>query len=374
MINLDNELSEIQVVSLEQAVAAPYCSLLMAAAGARVIKIERPEGDFARSYDTGANGKSTIFAWLNRGKESIAMNLKDPIEKELLEKILAKSDIFLSNLTPGSLEKLGLGHHHLNLINPRLISCEITGYGEKKEAKSLKAYDFLVQAESGLCSVTGTEESPSKVGISITDLSTGLTAFSAILRALIQRSKSNTGLRLSISMFDVLADWMNMPLLAHRYMGGGPRRSGLKHTFIAPYGAYNCGDNAQILLAVQNNREFAAFCEKILEDKNLNHNPKFFDNPQRYKNRLELDGIITKKFSGMTLKAVKVKLDDAGIANAQLNDVNSLSKHKFLRNEQAFFADTPISLAALPVKTKTGTPDKVPELDDHGESIRSEFK
>ena len=372
-MELDNELSDILVVSLEQAVSAPYCSLLLAAAGARVIKIERPEGDFARSYDIGADGKSAIFAWLNRGKESVAMNLKDPRDKKILEKILLKSDVFLSNLTPGALKKLGLAYDYLNLINPSLISCEITGYGETKEANSRKAYDFLVQAESGLCSVTGTEKNPSKVGISITDLSTGLTAFSAILRALIKRSKSTRGLRLSISMFDVMADWMNMPLLAHRYMGGAPKRSGLKHTFIAPYGVFVCGDNLQILLSVQNNREFAIFCDKILGDKNLTKDPKFCDNPQRYENRLELDSIISKKFKEMTQKIVKKKLDNAGIANSQLNDVASLSRHEFLRNEQADFSNTSISFAALPIKNSTGTPEKVPDLNAHGKSIRSEF-
>ena len=373
-MDLDRELSGILVVSLEQAVAAPYCGLLLAAAGARVIKVERPEGDFARSYDTGANGKSSIFAWLNRGKESITINLKDPKDKKLLKKILTKSDIFLSNLTPGALKKLRLDYEQLKSINPRLISCEINGYGETKEAQSRKAYDFLVQAETGLCSVTGTEENPSKVGISITDLSTGLTAFSAILRALIQRSKNNKGLRLSISMFDVMADWMNMPLLAHRYMGGAPKRNGLKHTFIAPYGSFNCSDNKKVLLSVQNNREFAVFCDEILGDKSLKNNSKFCDNPQRYANRLELDEIISTIFQKMTQKKIKKKLTDAGIANSQLNSVADLSSHDFLRNELASFSMTSISIAALPIKTTSGTPEKVPDLNDNGTNIRSEFK
>ncbi len=372
-MELDKELSGILVVSLEQAVAAPYCGLLLASAGARVIKVERPEGDFARSYDTGADGDSAIFAWLNRGKESIALNLKDTKDKKVLEKILKKSDVFLSNLAPGSLDKLGLNRTQLNSINPTIITCEITGYGTKKDALTRKAYDFLVQAESGLCSVTGTEDNPSKVGISVTDLSTGLTSFSAILRALIQRSKSHKGIHLSISMFDVIADWMNMPLLAHRYMGGTPKRSGLKHTFIAPYGAFKCSDGKQILISVQNNREFEVFCEKILDNKHLSKNPKFSDNPQRYRNRIELDGIITESFLEMTKHQIQRKLDRVGIANAELNTVENLSHHKFLRNESAKFSIASLSVAALPVITKSGTPKKVPQLNENGESIRSEF-
>ena len=297
-----NELSDITVLSLEQAVAAPYCGLLLAEAGARVIKVERPEGDFARDYDNGANGESCIFAWLNRGKESICLNLKENDDLNFFKILSSKSDILLSNLAPGTLEKLGIFINDLREENPGLITCKITGYGESSEANNKKAYDFLVQAESGLCSVTGTENSPARVGISITDLSTGLTAYSAILRALIKRGKTGIGIDVSISMFDVMADWMNMPLLAHRYMGGAPKRSGLKHTFIAPYGSFNCGDNKKILLSVQNNREFAVFCDDILGDKNLKDNPKFCDNPQRYANRFELDEIISNVFQKMTQK------------------------------------------------------------------------
>ena len=252
-----------------------YCGLLLASAGARVIKIERPEGDFARSYDSGVNGDSAIFAWLNRGKESISLNLKNNDDKNLLKKMINKADVFISNITPGSLEKLDLDYSKAKLTNQRLIFCEINGYGNSEKAKSKKAYDFLIQAESGLCSVTGTESNPSKVGISITDLSTGLTAYSAILRGLIQRNKTNKGMSISISMFDVMADWMNMPLLAHRYMGGAPKRNGMKHTFIAPYGTFKCKNNDEILISIQNNREFEIFCKNILKKESLHKNPKF---------------------------------------------------------------------------------------------------
>ena len=225
-MGLDNELDGTVVVSLEQAVAAPYCGLLLADAGARVIKIERPEGDFARGYDAGADGQSAIFAWLNRGKESICLNLKDVADTDLIRQILRQADVFVSNLAPGAVDRMGLTGEALRVDNPRLITCTISGYGDTGAAARKKAYDFLVQAESGICSVTGTEETPARVGISLTDLSTGLTAFSAILRALLQRGRTGQGIDLKISMFDVMADWMNMPLLAHRYMGGAPGRTG----------------------------------------------------------------------------------------------------------------------------------------------------
>ena len=372
-MSLDDELSDLLVISLEQAVAAPYCGLLLASAGARVIKIERPEGDFARFYDSGVNGDSAIFAWLNRGKESISLNLKNNEDKNLLKKMLNKADVFISNLTPGSLEKLGLDYSKINATNQRLIFCEINGYGNSENAKSKKAYDFLIQAESGLCSVTGTESNPSKVGISITDLSTGLTAYSAILRGIIQRHKTKRGMSISISMFDVMADWMNMPLLAHRYMGGAPKRNGMKHTFIAPYGTFKCKNNDEILISIQNNREFEKFCKKILKKESLHKNPKFKNNPERYKNRVELDEIITKCFSKYLKDEIQKKLNQEGIANALLNDIADLSNHQFLKNENAIINNERISIAALPIKTSNKFQIKVPSINENGKKLRSEF-
>ena len=372
-MSLDDELSDLLVISLEQAVAAPYCGLLLASAGARVIKIERPEGDFARSYDSGVNGDSAIFAWLNRGKESISLNLKNNDDKNLLKKMINKADVFISNLTPGSLEKLDLDYSKAKLTNQRLIFCEINGYRNSEKAKSNKAYDFLIQAESGLCSVTGTESNPSKVGISITDLSTGLTAYSAILRGLIQRNKTNKGMSISISMFDVMADWMNMPLLAHRYMGGAPKRNGMKHTFIAPYGTFKCKNNDEILISIQNNREFEIFCKNILKKESLHKNPKFKNNPERYKNRVELDEIITKCFLRYSKDKIQKKLDQEGIANALLNDIVDLSNHQFLKNENAIINNECISIAALPIKTSKKFQIKVPSIDENGKKLRSEF-
>ena len=250
----------------------------------------------------------------------------------------------------------------------------ISGYGDKGAAAKKKAYDFLIQAESGLCSVTGTPDSPARVGVSLTDLSTGLTAFSAILRALFQRGRTGVGIDLKISMFDVLADWMNMPLMAHRYMGGAPARSGLKHSFIAPYGAFGCGDGGRVLLSVQSNREFAALCRDVLEQPGLSDDPRFAQNPDRYVNRVALDAIVTACFAQFETPEVLVKLEAAHIANAQLNSVADLSEHPFLRNASAMIGSTQIEMAALPVKTDGGLVIHVPGLDEHSADLRLEFQ
>ena len=373
-MGLNKELDGITVVSLEQAVAAPYCGLMLADAGARVIKVERPEGDFARGYDAGANGQSTIFAWLNRGKESICLNLKAEDDLALMRRMLATADVFVSNLAPGSVARMSLTGEDLRRANPGLITCMISGYGDKGAAAKKKAYDFLIQAESGLCSVTGTPDSPARVGVSLTDLSTGLTAFSAILRALFQRGRTGVGIDLKISMFDVLADWMNMPLMAHRYMGGAPARSGLKHSFIAPYGAFGCGDGGRVLLSVQSNREFVALCRDVLEQPGLSDDPRFAQNPDRYVNRVALDAIVTACFAQFETPEVLVKLEAAHIANAQLNSVADLSEHPFLRNASAMIGSTQIEMAALPVKTDGGLVIHVPGLDEHSADLRLEFQ
>ena len=372
-MGLKNELSGHLVVSLEQAVAAPYCGLLLADAGARVLKVERPDGDFSRGYDKGADGKSAIFAWLNRGKESICLNLKDKSDIRVLRRMLQAADILLSNLAPGALDRLGLIGEVLREDNPGLITTAITGYGENKAATGRKAYDFLVQAESGICAVTGTEDAPARVGISLTDLATGLTAFSAILRALVQRGRTGRGVDLSISMFDVMADWMNMPLLAHRYMDGAPGRMGLKHSFVAPYGAFVCGDGGQVLLSVQSDREFAAFCKSVLKRPALTEDPRFSGNTDRFANRAALDAIVTEAFAHLDREAVLEMLDAANIANARLNSVADLSDHPYLRNASAHFGQAELALAALPVRTEMGTPVEVPALDRHGSALRKEF-
>ena len=368
---LNRELEGLLVVSMEQAVAAPYCGLLLADAGARVIKVERPEGDFARLYDKGADGNSVFFAWLNRGKQSIAIDLNNDDDAHLLHAIVDDADIFLSNLAPGALERRGFGWGELSKTNPGLISCSISGYG--RDGGNKKAYDFLVQGESGLCSVTGTDSQPSRVGVSMADISTGLTAFSAILRALIQRGRSGEGVDLDISMFDVLADWMNMPLLSERYLGGAPPRLGLTHALIAPYGAFPAKDGSQVLLSVQSNREWKVFCEQVLGQPALAEDPRFVDNPDRLANRDQIHVIINGVFSKLERAEVMSKLDEARIANAQLSSVADLSTHEFLKNQSIQFAGKSLKIAELPVPTDARRPDLVPLLDEHGLLIRQEF-
>lgn len=372
-MSLGKELDGVLVISLEQAVAAPYCGLLLADAGARVIKIERPDGDFARGYDAGANGESTIFAWLNRGKESLCLDLKNSQDISFILKLLSKADVFISNLAPGAVTRMGLDGKTLRELNPKLIFCRVSGYGETGEAAEMKAYDFLVQAESGVCSVTGTKETPSRVGVSMTDLSSGLTAFSAILRGLIKVSQTGKGMDISISMFDVMADWMNMALLSHRYMGGAPERTGLQHSFISPYGAFHCGDGNQVLLSIQSNREWASFCEHVLKDLDLINDPRFKNNTDRFSNRVDLDFIVNQCFSKYNKSDVIELLKKANIAFASLNSVSDLSNHQFLKTTEARIGNTQIEFAALPVANDFGSPIGVPSLGQHNKLIKEEF-
>lgn len=372
-MGLGRELEGITVVSIDQAVAAPYCSLLLADAGARVIKVERPEGDLARGYDRGAGGNSAIFAWLNRGKESICIDLNQPDDAALLHRMLETADVFVHNLAPGALRKRGFGGDELRIRNSKLITCDISGYGNSGPGASKKAYDFLVQAESGVCSVTGVNDSPSRVGISLCDIATGMTAFSAILRALIRRGISNQGMDLSISMFDVMADWMNMPLVSHRYMGGAPKRLGLSHALIAPYGAFDAADG-QILIAIQSNREWKIFCDQILDRPELGDDKRFRDNTERVTNRDALHDIINQRFSQFSKQDMIARLDQARIANAQLSSVEDLSRHEFIRDLTIQFGETEIDVADLPVKIETSRQTEVPTLNQHGDKIREEYQ
>ena len=371
-MGLYRELDGIFVVSLEQAVAAPYCGVLLADAGARVVKVERPEGDFARSYDRGADGRSTIFAWLNHGKESVCLDLNAPEDEALLRAMLREADVFVHNLAPGAMDRRGFGGAALREVNPALITCEITGYGSEGAAAKRKAYDFLIQAEAGLCAVTGTPDSPARVGVSITDLSAGLTAFSAILRALIQRGRTGKGIDLSISMFDVIADWMNMPLMAHRYFGPAPQRLGLTHTFVAPYGAFEAADGV-VMISIQNNREFRVFCDAILGQAALADDARFADNPDRVANRDALTEIINTVFRHHDRDDLIRNLEGAKIACARLSEVEDVSEHEFLRNTDLDFGGFGVSIADLPVRTLAGRRIDVPMLGMHTEALRKEF-
>ena len=370
---LQNELAGVVVVSIEQAVAAPYCGLLLADAGARVIKIERPEGDFARHYDKGAEGQSSIFVWLNRGKESICLDLSDQADFALLGRLLNTADVLISNLSPGAMDRRGLTGDILRQTNPGLITAKISGYGSSGPAASKKAYDFLVQGESGVVAVTGTEDHPARVGVSLTDLSTGLTAFSAILRALHQRHRTGLGLDLEITMFDVMADWMNMALCGYRYFGGAPKRTGLTHGFVAPYGAFQTGDGKQVLLSIQNDREWADFCTAILRRPELADDPRYRHNPDRYANREAMTAIINQAFDAYTKDTLLSMLAETRIACASLNSVEEVSEHPFLQNRTVSMGDTVIDIADLPVRRQGGSVNKAPLLGEHSQKIRQEF-
>ena len=372
-MGLHQELSGLLVVSMEQAVAAPYCGLMLADAGARVIKIERKEGDFARGYDRGANGNSVFFSWLNRGKESIAIDLNSDDDEALLRSMLEKADVFLHNLAPGALARRGFGGDALREHNPGLITCEINGYGSSGPGARKKAYDFLVQAESGICAINGTREQPARVGISICDIASGQTAFSSILRALIQRGRTGTGIDISIAMFDVMADFMNFPLLAHRYLGGAPERMGLTHALIAPYGAYRVKGDGQILIAIQSDREWCTFCDAVLGQPELGQDPRFVNNTERVRHRDVMDKIINVVFGRYDIDEITQLLDDAQIACGRLSSVEDLADHALIRNQVADFDGVEVSMADLPVVTDGVRPTVVPVLDQHGSSIRKEF-
>ena len=372
-MGLHQELSGLLVVSMEQAVAAPYCGLMLADAGARVIKIERKEGDFARGYDRGANGNSVFFSWLNRGKESIAIDLNSDDDEALLRSMLEKADVFLHNLAPGALARRGFGGDALREHNSGLITCEINGYGSSGPGARKKAYDFLVQAESGICAINGTREQPARVGISICDIASGQTAFSSILRALIQRGRTGTGIDISIAMFDVMADFMNFPLLAHRYLGGAPERMGLTHALIAPYGAYRVKGDGQILIAIQSDREWCIFCDAVLGQPELGQDPRFVNNTERVRHRDVMDKIINVVFGRYDIDEITQFLDDAQIACGRLSSVEDLADHALIRNQVADFDGVEVSMADLPVVTDGVRPTVVPVLDQHGSSIRKEF-
>ena len=322
-----DDLQGLLVISLEQAVAAPYAAGRLADAGARVIKVERPEGDFARGYDQDAKGHSSYFVWLNRGKESVALNLKQAEDLQILKNMISKADIFIQNLMPGALERLGISTADLRSTDPRLITCDISGYGSEGPFQKMKAYDFLVQAEVGLAEITGAPEQPGRVGVSICDIAAGMTAHQAILQALYARSCNGKGRGIEVSLFHALADWMNVPYIQSQYGGREIRRPGLHHPTIAPYGAYRCGDGRQLLLSIQNEREWQRLCSDVLEQPELPTNPKFSSNVNRVTNRTDLDAILNAAFGADPIDTVAAKLQAAQIAFGRLNDMDEFAKH-----------------------------------------------
>jgi len=320
-------LEGITVIAVEQAVAAPFATRQLADLGARVIKIERPGvGDFARGYDATVNGLSSHFVWLNRSKQSLTLDLKRAEAIDVLRRLLARADVFIHNLAPGAMTRLGFASADVRRANPRLIACEVSGYGSSGPYRDKKAYDLLVQSEAGVLSITGSEEEPAKVGISVADISAGMYAFSSVLAALLHREKTGEGSSIEVSLFDSLAEWMSYPVY-YAYGGAPPPRSGARHAVIAPYGPYQAGDGKIVYLGLQNEREWARFCAGVLGRPEMATEPRFSSNPQRVEHRDELDAAITAAFTGLTAEEVIARLESAQIANARMNTVQELIDH-----------------------------------------------
>ena len=368
------------VVSVEQAIAAPFASRQLADLGARVIKIERPGvGDFARAYDHTVRGLASHFVWTNRSKESLTLDLKRPEALDVLRRLVSRADVFLHNLAPGAMGRLGFGAATLREEHPRLVVCEISGYGTSGPYRDKKAYDLLVQSEAGLVSITGTPETPSKVGISIADIAAGMYAFSSILAALVRRAKTGTGALLDISMLDALSEWMGYPAYYAGYGGTPLPRTGARHAAIAPYGPYVAGDGHVVYLGLQNEREWARFCADVLDRPALVSDPRFSSNALRVEHHDELEKIIVGAFADKTAQRVVDKLEAAQIANARMNTVDEFLEHPQLAARGKWQqVDSPVGpLRALvppygfdDVEPKMG---RIPALGEHTGKILSEL-
>ncbi|EWY36240.1 carnitine dehydratase [Skermanella stibiiresistens SB22] len=339
-------LKGLKVVAIEQAVAAPFCTSRLADAGAEVIKIERPEGDFARGYDDAViGGQSSYFVWLNRGKSSRILDLASTQGRAHLADLLGQADILVQNLKPGALDRMGFASSALRKTYPRLIVCSISGYGETGPYADRKAYDLLIQAESGLSSVTGGPEAPARVGISIVDIATGATAHSAILEALIGRSVTGVGADIRLSMFDVMADWLTVPLLLQEG-GRPPKRIGLAHVSIAPYGVFSTRDGTDMLISIQSDREWRKFATVFLAKPEMAHDPRFATNVMRVRNRVETDALVAAVFATVPAVEAESRLAEADVAFAAVNDMAALSRHPHLRRITVETPDGPVSYPA----------------------------
>ncbi|KAL6897471.1 CoA-transferase family III domain-containing protein [Trichoderma evansii] len=374
-------LDGIRVVSLEQAIAAPFCTRQLADLGARVIKVERPEvGDFARGYDMRVNGMASHFVWTNRSKESLALDLKNPRDLKILKRILLQADVMVQNLAPGAAERLGLSYEELQKTNSGIIVCDISGYGSHGPYRDKKAYDLLVQSEAGMLSVTGTETEPSKTGISIADIAAGMYAYSNILAALLERGKTGKGRRIDISMLESMVEWMSFPMYYSFNGQPGPSRAGASHATIYPYGPFETGaDGASVMMGVQNEREWTILCRDVLGDASLATDERFANNTLRSRNREELKKIICARFSEFSADEVIEKLDKAGIANACMNDMQGVWKHPQLQARNRWIeVETPSGV--VPGLLPPGVDDisqvnnaEVPAVGQHNEAIFAEF-
>jgi itaconate CoA-transferase len=368
-------LDGVLVVSLEQAVAAPFCSSRLADAGARVIKVERASGDFARAYDTAVEGLSAYFVWLNRGKESVVVDIKNADDNAMLHRMLSRADVFIQNLAPGAAGRAGLDSAELRAKYPRLITCDISGYGEDGPYRDMKAYDFLIQCETGLAAITGGPEEPSRVGVSLCDIAAGMYAVQGITQALLQREKTGQGTGLQISLFDALSDWMSVPLLLQEHTGKPPARVGLNHPGIAPYGAYNTKDNRPVVISIQNQREWDNLCAGVLNEADIATRPEFATNVDRVANRPQLDEVVNAVFSQHTREELSAKLKTAKIAYGALNTVEDFATHPQLRRQTVGSEAGDISLVASPIRvSEDAAPVKpIPAIGQHNDALRKEF-
>jgi itaconate CoA-transferase len=373
-------LKDITVVALEQAVAAPFVSRHLADLGARVIKIERPEvGDFARDYDTTVRGMASHFVWVNRSKESLTLDVKQSAAKEVLHRLLDKADVFIQNLAPGACDRLGLGTAELRDRYPRLIICNLSGYGSTGPYRDRRAYDMLVQSEAGLVALTGTEETPSKVGISISDIAAGMYAYSGILTALLVRKESGKGTAIEVSLLESIGEWMGYAAYYTAYGGTAPPRAGASHAAIAPYGPFKSGDGKEIILAVQNEREWARFCDKVLCRPELKNDPRFISNPKRVENRPAVDGTVSAVLQTLTTQEIIARLEDAQIAYARLNSVQEFVDHPQLAARDRWRdVDSPVGplRALIPPVTMEGVEPvmgAIPALGEHTDAILQEL-
>jgi crotonobetainyl-CoA:carnitine CoA-transferase CaiB-like acyl-CoA transferase len=369
-------LADTLVVSLEQAVAAPFCTSRLADSGAEVIKIERAAGDFARGYDHVARGESAYFVWLNRGKKSVVLDLKSDADMACLLRMLAEADVFVQNLSPGATDRLGIGSESLRARFPQLITCDISGFGETGEYARMKAYDLIVQAESGLAAVTGSPEGPGRVGVSVCDIACGMYAHTAILEALMWRRSSGEARSLKVSLFSAIAEWMTVPLLHHDYGGRAPERVGLRHPSIAPYGVYTSAGGAEVLVAIQNEREWQRFCRDVLLDADLADDERFSDNTRRCEHRSELEAAIGSVLGNLSAAEIRSRMLDANLAFGSVNSIEEFSQHPQLRRATVGSPSGDIDIVAPPV-TFDGEPtelDAVPALGQHTEEMRRRFR
>ncbi|HEX6956803.1 MAG TPA: CaiB/BaiF CoA-transferase family protein [Ferrovibrio sp.] len=361
------------VIAIEQAVAAPLCTARLADAGARVIKIERPEGETARNYDSAVHGMSAYFVWLNRGKESAVLDLKAEADRALLFRMLGRADILVQNLAPGAIERLGLTKETLQTQFPRLIAVNIMGYGRQTSYAAMRAYDMLVQAESGICAVTGTPEQPSKIGVSAADIATGMNAHAAILEALIERQKTGGGKSIDIAMFDGMADWMSVPLLHFEHAGRETGRYGLSHASIYPYGPFACRDGS-VIVAVQTNAEWKRLCLAVIDRPDLTEHDKCATNALRVANRSFVDAEIGPCFAALSVQDATRRLEKAQIAWGRLSAVSDLPRHPALRRIDVSLPDGTVIRMPCPAGRDSGfKTGPVPALGQQTEQIRAEF-